>query len=533
MTDAGGLIRGIGKKPEPARRPRWRAALSWALRAAAVLALAVAGGVLGLRLARAETTETALGVISVRVDPAWHGEVDAFIPVADWGVRADVFSAPLAIHVEPRSVDREALIRAASGDRAVLRAAEQDARSAAQRALIRALLWAVAGALALGVVAALAARALTESSSRFAIAGWLTAPPVCAALFSLAIFLRAQDTFAPTAFDSPTFYARGAELVQLLNVAESAQETGDRYSSSVKRALIGYATLLNGGGGLERPDRAPPSLEVSDLHGNTLVLGPLERLVSGRPVFFVGDFGQSGTRAEADALIPQVERLGKRIVAVSGNHDSSLFMRRLAAAGITVLTDQGRLRADGSVQGPPTRRIAGVRVAGYPDPLEWNGDDPSDPDRGYSFGDLPNGAQRYDDAQRRLRRWFQRLRPHPDVVLIHQNGLAQALARTARARDPDRPLLILTGHDHEQHIDRYGDVLVVDAGTAGAGGAFGAGSESVGVAELHTPPGEVLPRAVDLIQVEPVSGAASAERVIVSSPEACERERVRCHRGAR
>ena len=526
-------MQGSREEAAPAPARRGRAALAWALRGIAIVALAVAGSVLGLRFAGGETTRTALGAISIRVEPAWHGRVDAFIPIADWGVRADAFSAPLVLHVEPRTVDRQALIRAASGDREVLGDAEADARGAAHRALVRALLAAVLGALALGAVAALAARAVDPARRGRVLAAWLLAPPACAALLAAAILVRTEDTFTPAGFDSPTFYARGAELAQLLSVADNAQERGDRYSSSVKRALIGYATLLNRRGVPRLGGAAPPALEVSDLHGNTLVLGPLERLVSGRPVFFVGDFGQSGTRAEARALVPQIKELGSPIVAVSGNHDSRLFMRRLAAAGITVLTDQGRLRADGSVQGPPTRRIAGVRVAGYPDPLEWNGDDPSDPDRGYSFGDLPNGAQRYDDAQRRLRRWFQRLRPRPDVVLIHQNGLAQALARTARARVPDRPLLILTGHDHEQHIDRYGDVLVVDAGTAGAGGAFGAGSESVGVAELHTPPGEVLPRAVDLIQVEPVSGAASAERVIVSSPEACERERVRCHRGAR
>jgi hypothetical protein len=127
----------------------------------------------------------------------------------------------------------------------------------------------------------------------------------------------------------------------------------------------------------------------------------------------------------------------------------------------------------------------------------------------YSFADLPNEKQRYARAQRLIRRWYEGLRPAPDVVLIHQNGLAQSLARAVHADRPGRSLLIVTGHDHRQHIDRYGRVLVVDAGTAGAGGAFGAGSQSVGVAELHMQRGKPLPRAVDLIQVEPVSGAAT------------------------
>jgi predicted phosphodiesterase len=389
----------------------------------------------------------------------------------------------------------------------------------------------VLGALAAGAIAATLARALRPGQPRLALLTWLVAPALWAALLGFIVLLRAEDTFAPRAFDNPSFYARGAELPQLLSAAENAQEVGEGYSSSVQRALVGYATLLRGGPRLDVAGGLRPALQVSDLHGNTLVLRPLRRVVSGRPVFFVGDFGQSGTRAEADVLIPQVMKLGQRIVAVSGNHDSRLFMRELAGAGATVLTDRGRLRSNGTVKGPPTRRVAGLRIAGYPDPLEWRGSDPNSPRRVFSFGDLPNGEQMYARAERLIRRWFLRLRPVPDVVLIHQNGLAQSLARAVHAEDPGRSLLILTGHDHRQHIDRYGQVLVVDAGTVGAGGAFGAGLESVGVAELHMQRGETLPHAVDLIRVEPLSGAANAERVIAFSAEACDRDLVRCHDG--
>ena len=393
---------------------------------------------------------------------------------------------------------------------------------------MRAHLWAVGGGVVLGLAAALASQALGPRSRRTA-AAWLLAPPICTALVGIALLLRAQDTFDPRAFESPTFYARGAELGQLLEVAETAQTKGRRYSSSVQRTLSGYATLLNAGGSLSPVSTEPPAVQISDLHGNRLVLGPLRRLFSGRPVFLVGDFGQRGTPAEADALVPQMTRLGDELVAVSGNHDSSYFMRRLAGAGVTVLTDRGRLRPDGSVDGKPVRRIAGLLLAGWPDPLEWRGPDPDDPRRVFSFAEHPHPNREYAQATRRLVRWFEGLRPSPDVVLVHQNGLAQRLARDVHARLPGRELLILTGHDHKQHLDRDGDVLVVDARTVGAGGLFGVGTESVGLAELHLADGEVLPRAVDLIGVEPVSGAANAERVVVGSSRACERENVRCH----
>jgi hypothetical protein len=502
--------------------------MRWLARGAAVVALAAAGTALGLRLAGPSTSETGLGAISVSVDVAWHGDVEVFIPIADWGIRVRPYSAPVELHVEPRSVDRQAMIGLASGAPGVLDAAERDARGAARHALVRAALWSIGGALALGLVAALISVAL--GSGRVPAAAWIFAPPACAGLLAIGVVLRAHATFEPNAFDSPSFYARGAELGQLLRVAENAQETGDRYGSSVERALVGYATLLNAGTGRDTPGTRPPALLASDLHDNGLALGAVKRLVSGRPTFFVGDFGQRGTRAEATALIPQIAALGPRIVAVSGNHDSRSFMRRLARAGVTVLTARGRLHGDGSLGAKAVIRIAGLHVAGHQDPLEWRRPDPDRPTRVFSFDELPDPERARGRAEGSLVRWFERLRPRPDVVLVHQNGLAQHLAAEARGDGRRRPLLILTGHDHRQHIDRYGRVLVVDGGTVGAGGAFGVGSQSVGLAELHLRPGRVRPRAVDLIQVEPLSGAASAERIITSSKHACAREQVRCHR---
>jgi predicted phosphodiesterase len=495
---------------------------------AIVVVLAVSGSLVGLRLAGPVARDTALGTVSVRVGAAWHGQVDAFIPIANWGVRAEAFSGPLSLHVEPRSVDREALLRAAAGDRSVLTEAEEDARRVARGALLRALGWAVAGALGLGFAALLAARALGRRSLGVGLA-LLLAPPACAALLSAVVLMRVQDTFDPGAFRTPSFYARGAELGQLLKVADKAEGAGERYSSSVHRTLAGYATLLNAGANLAPVSAEAPAVLISDLHGNELVLGPLKGLFSGRPIFFAGDFGQRGSRAEASALIPQVRALGRPFVAVSGNHDSRWFMRRLAGAGVLVLTEQGRLRPDGNTDGKPVQRVDGLLVAGYADPLEWRGSNPGDPGRIFSFSEHPDGDRDYARVEDQLLRWFEELPRRPNVVLIHQNGLAQGLAEALHARGHEHSLLVLTGHDHEQHIDRYGEILVVDAGTVGAGGAFGVGAESVGVAQLYIPEGETRPRAIDLVQVEPLSGAASAERVIPASPEACERERVHCH----
>lgn len=510
------------------QRPGARRALAWLACGAMIVAIALAGILLGLRLAGQTTSQTALGRISLRVEPAWHGEIEVFIPVVDWGVRAAAFSGPVRLHLEPRSADRGALLEAAAGDHHVLTAAEHDARGAVRHALVRALGWAIGGALALGLIAAAVARARRR---RAAVAvGCALAPTALAAAVSVGVLLWLQSSFDPRAFQNPSFYARGAELAQVLRVADDAQAASRGYTSSVYQALAGYSTLLTAAGRLAAaPGPQNAAFVVSDLHDNRLVLPALGQLVSGGPIFFVGDFGQSGTRAEARALVPRITALGRPIIAVSGNHDSRLFMRALARAGVIVLTDRGRLRADGRTDGTPVQRIAGLRVAGYPDPLEWKGSDPADPRRIYSFAQLPDGTRRHARDQAALISWFAALRPRPQVVLVHESGFAVGLARAVAAHHPAQRLLILTGHDHHQHVNRYGHVLVVDGGTVGAGGIFGVGHEQVGMAELDLPRGKATPNSIDLIKVDPLTTAADAQRLVPSSRAFCDQPRVYCN----
>jgi hypothetical protein len=190
-------------------------------------------------------------------------------------------------------------------------------------------------------------------------------------------------------------------------------------------------------------------------------------------------------------------------------------MRRLAARGVLVLTEHGRLRADGRTAGPAVVEVDGLRVAGFSDPLEWRGHDPNAPERIFSFSERPGGAREERAAKDRLIAWFSALPAPPDVLLVHQNGLAQALARRLHAEGFERPLTIVCGHDHKQHVDRHGPITVVDGGTAGAGGMLAAGSEPIGVAELHFARETARLRAVDLVQVEPFSGAAQARREVL------------------
>ena len=502
--------------PPTRRGLRARRVAAWILGSVLAVVLALAGIALGLRIASPGEYDTELGRVSVRVTPATHGQVEAYIPLADWGVRFHAFRAPMRLHLEPRTVERDVVIRAASGARAPVSATEAGLRTAVKKTVLRTLRFALGGAALLALMLGLGLAAFGVRR-RMVLVGAPVAVLAIAAVACAATLVQARASFDERALDHPTFYARGAELVQLLDAATNARAAGDGYASKVQGAVSGFASLLTDPTA-GRVDDTRPALLASDLHNNRVALDSLRDYARDKPVFFVGDFGNTGSADEARLLAPGIAGLGRDVVAVSGNHDSTIFMRSLARRGVTVLTRDGVLRADGS-HGGPVADVAGLRVAGFDDPLEWHGGDPGDPRRIFSFSELPDPQQATDAAQQDLLRWYDGLPRAPDVVLVHQNGLAQWLAEQLRIRGVTRPLTILTGHDHRQHITTHGAVTVVDAGTVGASGIYGVGRDSVGLGDLHFAPAGNLD-AADLIAVEPVSGAAQARRVVTGACEA-------------
>jgi Calcineurin-like phosphoesterase len=487
------------------------------------VALAFGGMWLGLRLSTAGTYPSALGSASFQVQLSSHGRVEVFIPLADWGLRAHAFSAPVTLHVEPRALNRQALIAAASGDQALLTRTLKDLGHDGTLALLRALRFMLLGVLIVAALAWAVLRGYRVRRRRLLI-GIPVGIVAAGVIMSGALTLRTRGTWDSDALAHPTYFARGVELIQLLNAAQHASAAQDSYVSKVEGALSGFASLLSDptAGQVDGGRRA---LLVSDLHDNTLVLGSLSFYAQGQPVFFVGDFGNTGDRAEISALVPRIAKLGTKVIAVSGNHDSHAMMLSLARHGVTVLTSHGQLLPSGG-DGPQTVIVDGLRVAGYEDPLEYLGARPDEPGRIFSLNELNDPAVAIEAAQDGLLRWFRALTPKPDVVLVHENRLAQFLAQSLWARGYFRPLTILTGHDHIQHVNHAGPITVVDAGTVGAGGLYGVGSNYVGIGELHFTPTVRDLEAADLIQVEPVSGVAQAQRIVVS--QECPISRTNC-----
>ena len=476
----------------------------------AATVLAVAAMVAGWRIAGPVESDTELGRVSFEVAAGTSlGEVDAYVPIADWGIRANAFDAPFELDLEIRSLDRRGALEAAGGARTAIATTREDLEDAAKSAVLRGFAYGLAATLLVALV-------LWLLRSRFRrlvyAAAWVGALGVAGTAASL---LLASSTFDARAFSSPSFYGRGPELAQLLTFFERQQDN-DRYSATFDSALTNFSAYLADSPRVgDGSDRA--IFIGSDLHANVPILTSLTNFVGDEPFILAGDFGISGSEEEAAGISPRVAALTSEVFAVSGNHDSSVFMEDLASAGVNVLGTDGVLSEDGAYENGELLTVEGLEVAGFSDPLEWQGADPATSGRIYSFPEFEDGDERLAEAKEDVVAWFAGLASEPDIVLIHQNSLAQHLAASLADEGYAQPLTIVTGHNHFQQIDRYsaGTINVINAGTLGAGGPFRVGQESAGLGELHFADDDPALQSVDLIRIEPLSGQAQAERVVL------------------
>ncbi len=437
-------------------------------------ALSFAGSVVAVRAAGPAVTTFTLGTVETRMGLAASGRFDVYVPIVDWGVRARPYGAPLAVDHQFRSLDRDAALAAVRSGPAAqrnVRLLENELRGSVNAGFRRAALAALAGGALGGFLAGTMAVAFGRRRRWLPVgAGTGLATSVTAVVLAGLALVTADWN----ALRQPTFYAHGSELPQLLSFSDQILTAGETYTDSYDRAVEGLENLISA---TERPHSAPAVKTVvlaSDLHSNGYVLPVLAQYSEGRPVFFVGDFAELGTKLE-EGVVPEVARLGEPVVAVSGNHDSGTLMR------------------------------AGMAVAGFEDPLQREGGV-----AGHLLK-LRTGAK--VSAEEELIAWFDGLAGRPQIVLVHQHGLAHALLDHVAAQKGVAPVLILTGHDHRQHIDQRGDDILADGGTVGAGGPFAIGESPAGFALLHLTGTNRL-QSVDLVQVEPLSGEGSARRVV-------------------
>jgi len=468
---------------------------------ALVILAALAGAVTALATFHLDR-DLDVGSVRLSIDPGHRGSLDLYVPLVDWGVRFPVVRLPARVNVDVRSIDRDAVVRLADSGTLDARAVRGQARDALASYLRLAILVAALSALALGVLVALAARGGRGPRLRvtLAIAGAATL-----AIVALLIVLLPPRSNV----DSPQYYANGPEVPAALRTLESLGASSQTLDDEIDEQLVGIARLVSAPANRGPIGSSLPRLTVaSDLHNNVIALPALERAARGGPLLFAGDLTDRGSAVER-ALVLRIVRASDKLVFVAGNHDSDVLERKLARAGAIVLTRRGRLRADGSI-GPLVVEVGGLRIAGYDDPLKRLARE--------HYKD--HGALQSEPEQQAFAVWLQSVIGKADVVMVHSWRLAGQAVDALRADPPADPLVIVWGHTHNAELLRSGTLTTIDAGSVGGGGTgkLAEGGGDIGLARLIYSTGPFAPLAADLVQIDPGSGSAQAQRHRLDEP---------------
>jgi predicted phosphodiesterase len=304
--------------------------------------------------------------------------------------------------------------------------------------------------------------------------------------------------------EHPQYYAYGADIPRALDAVEAAQRSGRALDQELDAQLVGLARLVTDPAQRTPIEGSPRITVASDLHNNVLSLPIVERTADRGPVFFPGDLTDRGSPLET-ALVARVAHLGRPFVFVTGNHDSDELAQELADDGAVVLTAQGRLQRGGT-HGHVINRIAGLRVAGYGDPFERRAADHFK-DR---YREPPTPAQ-----QVAFTSWLRPLLGKVDLVMVHEPALIAPALQELKANPPAEPLAFLVGHTHHSALTRQPNVTVINGGSVGGGGTgnLADGSTPIGLARFsYDLSGGFRPLAVDLVGIDPGTGAATARR---------------------
>jgi predicted phosphodiesterase len=488
-------------------RERLRSATRIARHIAAVVLVVAAtwlGGFIALKT-YTQTQDLSVGRVQISVEPGHKGALDLYVPLVDWGVRfEDAIRLPVRLHVDLRTVDRDAVARVANGGSFDLQEVRGEARDAIKNYLMNLIGITIAGALALGVLVAFALRARSGPRLRYKIAAAVATAAIVGA--ALILFLPPRGKIS-----DPQYYAFGPDIPRALQAVEAAQASTKQLDQELDAQLVGLARLVT------RPsERTPitnqPTITIaSDLHNNFIALPILEKVANGGPLFFAGDLTDRGSPLEA-RLVSRVVGLGDPFVFVSGNHDSDSLERSLSRRGAIVLTERGRLKPDGTTDGHVIQDINGLKVAGYSDPFERRA--------GENFKDRyqPEPTPTMEDT---FTGWLRPLVGKVDVVMVHEPALFAQALEVLKDKPPARPIVFVTGHTHNASLEHFAGVTVINGGSVGAGGTGNLTEQTeMGVARMiFTDKPSFQPLAADLVEIDPGSGSSTARRERLDVPQ--------------
>jgi predicted phosphodiesterase len=411
-----------------------RAELTWQHlgQAAALVAVALLGGWVGLLLAAERTDQVGPLVVSSEVSLSLRGNTVLDVPPLGT-IELDTHDGPLALHAQVVALDADVTEDAIAGG--VPDADLDDVPDQVRSLVIRAYLQ----ALVVSVIGASLAVLLVWRRPRWA----LVTAGATAGLLMLSAGTGAA-TWEDRALAEPRYTGLLVFVPRVVgdadtivsNLEEYGQQLGDLVNNVAKLSLsVRELPTLQGA-----PDTIR-ALHVSDIHLNPNVWPVVASIIEQYDIDVVidtGDIADQGTAVE-NALLAPIETLGVPYVYIRGNHDSSGTQAFIAAMDNAVVLDG------------ETAEVAGLVIAGVGDPRFT-------PDKSTEPTDESVVA-----SGERLAAIIEASDEPVDVALVHDPVGADPLEAVVP--------LVLAGHVHERRDEELGDStqLLVQGSTGGAG----------------------------------------------------------------
>lgn len=306
----------------------------------------------------------------------------------------------------------------------------------------------------------------------------------------------AWRTYRPDALLTPSYAGSLALAPKLIGPAQTAIDKIDDFRAELSRVLSGAVRVYTSIQSLPQTGNDEIRvLHISDIHLSPLGLSFAKQVADAFDVDFVldtGDLTSFGTNVENQLILAGVASFHQPYVFVRGNHDSIALQDDLARI-------PGAMVLDGQV-----RRVDGLIVYGLGDPVFT-------PNK-QAAGDDEEIAERVRAAGTRIFDGVSRMRTPPDIVAVHDDRMAEAVAGYVP--------LVASGHFHKPGARVMEGTLYLRIGSTGGAGAnvfTQVGGVPLSAEVLYF--SRTTPRALvayDLIEQSPETGSLTVRRHLIS-----------------
>jgi predicted MPP superfamily phosphohydrolase len=412
----------------------------------AVIAVAVAGVVLGVLIGGRTESDIGPFTAQLQVTPSLVGDAEVHIPPLG-ALHLDSHDGPAHLEVRFDQLDprrTEDLINDPDG---VARASEGvvgDVTTGAIKLSLRTLAVAVLATLALAAL-------IFRDTRRVAWSG------AFALVITFSSLSAAVGTFRVNALEEPRYEGLLVNAPAVIGDARRIANRYDQYASQLQKLVTNVGEIYTTVSTLPVYQAEPGTtrvLHVSDLHLNPTAWSIIDTVVEQFAIDMVidtGDINDWGSEPEASYLAP-IGRLDVPYVYVQGNHDSVLT------------ADAVRRQRNAIVLNNAVTTVAGLTVAGIADP-RFTPDKESSP---AGSGASKQTVERVIDAGTRLAETIAAAPRPVDIALVHDPASAGPLSGTCP--------LVLAGHTHNREVRTLPAVpgraptrMLVSGSTGGAG----------------------------------------------------------------